>query len=95
MLSFLRFAYLLMIAFVCKMLLVAYIYTLMCMHQSFFAWFVLGFFLCNVIYYVLQGICQLFEIFFYFVFETFCEPNTPTSAKGVDGSIPRKFFSFP
>ncbi|XP_041991875.1 syndetin-like isoform X3 [Salvia splendens] len=42
----------------------------------------------NVEFY--KGICQLFEIFFYFVFETFCEHNTPTTAKCTNGSIPHK-----
>ncbi|XP_042043080.1 syndetin-like [Salvia splendens] len=42
----------------------------------------------NVEFY--KGICQLFEIFFYFVFETFCEHNTPTIAKRTNGSIPHK-----
>ncbi|KAL1544406.1 syndetin-like isoform X1 [Salvia divinorum] len=42
----------------------------------------------NVEFY--KGICQLFEIFFYYVFETFCEHNTPTTAKRTNGSIPHK-----
>ncbi|KAI3450647.1 hypothetical protein Pfo_007312 [Paulownia fortunei] len=37
-----------------------------------------------------KGICQLFEIFFHFVFESFCEHNTPPSGKGFNDSLPYK-----
>ncbi|XP_041993947.1 syndetin-like isoform X1 [Salvia splendens] len=39
----------------------------------------------NVDFY--KGICQLFEIFFYFVFETFCEHNAPASGKGIPHKV--------
>lgn len=38
-----------------------------------------------------KGICQLFEIFFYFVFETFClHSNSRSSGKGINDSLPHK-----
>ncbi|KAL0436359.1 UNVERIFIED_CONTAM: Syndetin [Sesamum radiatum] len=37
-----------------------------------------------------KGICQLFEIFFHFVFESFCEHNTQPSGKGLNDSLPHK-----
>ncbi|KAK6163455.1 hypothetical protein DH2020_000319 [Rehmannia glutinosa] len=37
-----------------------------------------------------KGICQLFEIFFHFVFESFCEHNSQPSGKGLNDSLPYK-----
>ncbi|CAA0815014.1 Unknown protein [Striga hermonthica] len=37
-----------------------------------------------------KGICQLFGIFFHFVFESFCEHNAQPSGKGLHDSIPYK-----
>lgn len=34
-----------------------------------------------------KGICQLFEVFFYFVFETFSEHNSSSSGKGLPDSL--------
>ncbi|KAL3652988.1 hypothetical protein CASFOL_002669 [Castilleja foliolosa] len=37
-----------------------------------------------------KGICQMFGIFFHFVFELFCELNTQPSGKGLNDSVPHK-----
>ncbi|PIN03728.1 hypothetical protein CDL12_23739 [Handroanthus impetiginosus] len=37
-----------------------------------------------------KGICQLFEIFFHFVFESFCEHNAQGSGKSLNDSLPHK-----
>ncbi|KAL8496480.1 hypothetical protein ACS0TY_020260 [Phlomoides rotata] len=37
-----------------------------------------------------KGICQLFEIFFYFVFESFCDHNTLAGGKSVNVSLSHK-----
>ena len=42
---------------------------------------------------LLQGICQLFGIFFYFIFETFVQQNPSSSGKGLTDSLNcKKFF---
>ncbi|KAL6506435.1 hypothetical protein OROGR_024616 [Orobanche gracilis] len=35
-----------------------------------------------------KGLCQLFEIFFHFIFESFCELNVQTTGKGLNDSLP-------
>ncbi|XP_073150883.1 uncharacterized protein [Henckelia pumila] len=37
-----------------------------------------------------KGICQLFGIFFHFVFETFCQHGIPPGGKGFNYSLPHK-----
>ncbi|KAL3828520.1 hypothetical protein ACJIZ3_017322 [Penstemon smallii] len=37
-----------------------------------------------------KGICQSFEIFFYFIFETFCQQSTQPNGKGLNDSLPHK-----
>ncbi|KAL6566888.1 hypothetical protein OROMI_015292 [Orobanche minor] len=37
-----------------------------------------------------KGFCQLFGIFFHFIFESFCELNVQTTGKGLNDSLPYK-----